>query len=286
MKAVVISYTGGMFGEFFTHLLSESDSRFVNIHKTQITTENRFLYPNYLSPINLDVKNYPPNQSWNISQENNDILHNQYGDKWICIPTHWHDKTLENTGLPSIGIRLYCDNIIDFNLSYCLWWLKSHIFANTPWPLRVAEINNMIQNNHTYKLELENLLKDNNYSNWKFLSYKENILKNRNLDFEYYLKGKYFRLFNSRNLYQKLPGWITLDIGKLVNDSSTYDQQIESKLQLENSLNIDKINLYKEQNLNLIKKCLNLNYEELNGHKWLDNLYQYCSSVIEQHNIQ
>ena len=269
-----------MFGEFFTHLLSESDSRFINLKNTQITNENRFLYPNYLSPINLDVKNYPSKQSWNISKKNTDILHSQYGDNWICIPTHWYDVNLEKTCIPSIGIRLYCNKIIDFNLSYCLWWIKSHIFANTLWPLRVAEINNLIENNHLYKIELENLLKDNNYSNWKFLSYKENFLKNGKLDLYYYLKTRYLQVVNNKNLHLTLTGWITLDIGELIHESNAYNQKIESALQLENSLSLDKISLYKEKNLALLKKCLDLNYEDLHGYKWLDNLYQFCSPFL------
>jgi len=270
-----------MFGEFFALLLSESDSRFVNHTATQITNENRFLYPNYLLPINLDVKNYPPRQSWNISKENKDILDNCYQDKWIVVPTHWYDTGLEKTGLPCLGIRLHCNNLNDLNLSYCLWWLKSHIFAQRPWPLRTAEIKNMIKNNHTYKVELENLLVDGNYSNWKFLSYSRNILKNGRPDLDHFVKFRYYwlRKSASKNIH---PQWLSLDIGELIHRPNAYDQKIESALGLENSLDLNRINLYKEQNLVLLKEKLNLDYEDLQGTDWLDNLSTYCSIAMQQ----
>jgi hypothetical protein len=275
MNAVIISYIPGMFGEFFSSLLESSDSRFFSNQDIVVNSNNRYSYPNYLLPINLDIKNYERSfDTWPITEDNLKTLESVYGDKWICLPTHWIHHHPNHTMLPGIGVRLYCGSIVDNNLSYCMWWLKSHIYANTLWPSRRKEIENMIDNDHRYKDQLNKLLDSNNFHNWIFLSYKRNILNDQNLDLRFYIKSTYYQLLDSKMYHPPFENWIPIDIGKLVNTGDTGN--IENKLGLQHSLDKQKIESYKEKNLLLLKEKLNLTYNDLSNEKWLDVLSDYC----------
>jgi hypothetical protein len=275
MNAVIISYIPGMFGEFFSSLLESSDSRFFSNRPISVNDNNRYIYPNYLLPINLDIKNHERSfDTWPITKDHLKTLETVYGDKWICLPTHWIHQHPNYTMLPGIGIRLYCDSIVDNNLSYCMWWLKSHIYANKLWPSRRKEIENMIDNDHRYKDQLNKLLDSNNFHNWIFLSYKRNILNDQNLDLRFYIKSTYYQLLDSKMYHPPFENWIPIDIGKLVNTGDTGN--IENKLGLQHSLDKQKIESYKEKNLLLLKEKLNLTYNDLSNEKWLDVLSDYC----------
>jgi hypothetical protein len=282
MKAVVISYNPGMFGEFFSSLLSESDSRFFNTDSIVTTKENRFIYPNYLSPVNLDIKNIRSDLTKiTITEENRSTLHALYGDKWICVPTHWSNIDIDQIDLPCIGIRLYCKNTIDFNLSYCMWWLKSHLYASHLWPSRESDIKELILSGHKFKKEFLEMLTLGNFYNWKFNSYRDNLLKNETLDLKFYMFLKYHQMRFLCPHFSRFQKWITLDIGELIHRYENYDRKIESALNLENSLNLNKINSYREKNLSLLKELLNLNYEDLVGDQWLICLYHYCHNYLK-----
>jgi hypothetical protein len=266
-----------MFGEFFSSLLESSDSKFFSNQDVVVNNNNRYIYPNYLLPINLDIKNHEGSfNNWPITEDNLKTLETVYGDKWICLPTHWVHHHPNHTMLPSIGIRLYCDNIIDNNLSYCMWWLKSHLHTkiNSSWRSRKKEIENMIDNNHMYKDQLKELLNSDSFHNWIYLSYKRNILNNHNLDLRLYVKTTYHQLLASKMYRPPFENWISVDIGKLVNTGDTGN--IENKLELKNSLDKQKIESYKEKNLLLLKEKLNLTYNDLSNEKWLDVLSNYC----------
>ena len=264
-----------MFGEFFSSLLESSDSRFFSNRSISVNDNNRYIYPNYLLPIDLDIKNHERSfDTWPITEDNLKTLETVYGDKWICLPTHWIHRHPNHTMLPGIGIRLYCGSIVDNNLSYCMWWLKSHIYANKLWPSRRKEIENMIDNDHRYKDQLKELLDSNNFHNWIFLSYKRNILNDQNLDLRFYIKSTYYQLLDSKMYHPPFENWIPVDIGRLVNTGDTGD--IENKLGLQHSLDKQKIESYKEKNLLLLKEKLNLTYNDLSNENWLDVLSDYC----------
>ena len=282
MKTVVVSYLGGMFGEFFTDLLQSSDTKFHSCNNNFVSDVNRYYVPNYLSPINLDIKNLPYLKEWSITENDIKILNEMYGDKWICLHTHWFNK-LEKTNIPScIGIRLYCDFIPDVNLSYCMWWIKSGLQSNSLWPEKEEEIKELILSNHKFKKELEELLIPGNFYIWKYMAYRTNFLKNERLDLRHFIRYKHAMIAEwPVPTSTKLSGWIPLDIGQLIHRYDKYDKRIEKELSLENPLDINKINSYREKNLIVLKNTLGLNYEDLFSIRWLDTLIDYCQSVLE-----
>jgi hypothetical protein len=148
MKVLILSYNPGMFGEFIATKIVESNSEFALTKETNTTLENRFLYPNYLFPIDLDCKNLPAGTKWPISENDISILNSHYNDKTVCLPTHWYSKNIEDSNLPSLGIKLYSEDITIVNLAYCMFWIKSHVFATQLISSRRQEILNLIENNH------------------------------------------------------------------------------------------------------------------------------------------
>lgn len=283
MKAVVVSYQGGMFGEFFTDLLQSSDPKFYSCNNNFIDNRNKYSVPNYLDPINLAIKNMPFRKEWSITENDIKILNEVYGDRWICLHTHWLNK-LEKTNIPNcIGIRLYCDFIPDINLSYCMWWLKSALYANNLWSEKRKEIEEAIKFGHKFKKEVEELLIPGNFHNWKFIAYNSNVLlKNDKLDLRHFIRYKHAMISEwPIPPSSKLSGWIPLNIGQLIHRYDKYDKKIERELSLENPLDINKINSYREKNLILLKNTLGLDYEDLFSIRWLDILIDYCQSVLE-----
>jgi hypothetical protein len=282
MKAVIISYLGGMFGEFFTDLLQSSDSKFYFCNENSVNDVNKYTVPNYLSPINLDIKNLPYRKEWPITDDDIKILNDIYGDKWICLHTHWLHR-LHRTNLPScIGIRLYCDFIPDINLSYCMWWIKTGLQPTNIWPEKKQEIEELINSNHKFKKEFEEMLASGIYHGWKFAAYCNNFLKNDKLDVQYFVRYKHAMISEwPVPPSSKLSGWIPLDIGQLIHRYNKYDKRIEKELSLENPLDVNKINSYGEKNLTVLKNTLGLEYEDLLSIKWINTLIDYCQSKLE-----
>ena len=61
-----------MFGEFTASIIEEGSDKFISTNLVYTTKENRFLYPNYLAPINFDYKTFPRYTEWPIN--NNKLI--------------------------------------------------------------------------------------------------------------------------------------------------------------------------------------------------------------------
>jgi hypothetical protein len=279
MKALVISYLGGMFGEFTASLIEQGSDTFISDKHTEITNHNRFLYPNYLSPINFECKTFPKHNSWTISADQVSSLHKLYGEKIICLPTHWYSKDINQTNLPCTGIVLYASSLLIVKLAYSLFWIKSHRTANTLWPSRMQEIKSMIDSNHPYSKELSMLQVEDNYQNWKFLSYKYNFLNDGQLDLHYYIT-QHFNSYKKDNFLMcaASPDWFKFDIGTAIHGNGKNISLIEQHLDI--SIDRQRVSEYSEKNLDIIKGILGLTVDNFYSEKWLDNLYEYCKLGI------
>ena len=267
MQAVIISYPSGMFGEFTADLIHRSGNSFCKNNESTKDDTNRFLFPNYLLPIGVDVKTFPSAESWPISDTQINTLTQLYKNQKFCIPTHWYNDNISLTNIPSIGLKLISNDPQDINLAYCLSWLKSHVNAQTLWPARQQEIINLIKAQHPQSKQLETLLTDKNYQNWKFICYKMNLPA----DLSSYIATRY-------EWYKKWATgtggeqWNTFDIGQLVHGSGANCRQLESLLDLTIDKNI--IEQYRNSNVDMLKSTLGIS--NLSGTDWLEHLKNYC----------
>jgi hypothetical protein len=281
MEAVVVSYTGGLFGEFLCSELSKSNI-FANDRKIELTPENRYLYPNYLLPIKLDVKTWPSDKVWPITKDHLSTLNELYQNKKILIPTHWFQLKFTNCNLPGIGLRLHCQDIKWSRLSYCLYWIKSHARANSPWELRKQEIEQLISDNHRFTKEFKELLKPGNYMNWKYISYRYDVLNNGELDLKYYINKKW-KLFESTNkTIKNFPfknRWQYFDIGQAIYGDQLNLYDISKIVGVE--LDSRSLKQYAQTNLEILEDKLKITIDDLDhDSKWISALYQYAVTEI------
>ena len=267
-----------MFGEFMAFQISESNEKYVSSHKTTTTQENRYLYPNYLSVINFDCKTYPGDRSWPISKDSLEILNNVYGDKHVVLPTHWNNPDLSLTGLPCSGLRFICDDPNLLKLAYICFWIKSHSKANSIWPQREQDINELILSGHPNSEKIKQLVASN-YHNWKFLAYRDNILKNGELDLRLYMEH-HWSSYVSSNIRRPTSQRLYFDIGKALHGDGSNLPLLENFL----GVKFKKMTLkrYRETDLELLKNFLGLSLTDLSKDSWLDILYEWVSEEINR----
>ena len=278
MKCVILSYLPGMFGEFTADLLQTSSEKFYLESNSTTNQLNRVLFPNYLRPIGLMVKTFARNQSWPVTTDQIGVLENIYKDKWICIPTHWYADKITLSNLPNIGIRLYCSDEKDLNLAYSMAWIKSHMVPQKLWKERRKEIEEMIKVKPQFTEDLQKLIDAPNYQNWKFLSYRLNILKNGKPDLELYIRQRH-SLYKNWNISDShsTNDWFACDIGKLISGDKLSLTQVETYLDIK--LDTLKLESYKNRNAEVLYNTLKLSYNDLIGDSWLTSLVSYCQDV-------
>jgi hypothetical protein len=280
MQTLIISYVGGMFGEFTASIIEEGSDKFISSKSIETTKENRFLYPNYLSPINFDCKTFPKHQEWPIDNQQINQLQTCYGDKWICLPTHWYSNQIQQSNLPCQGIAMFSANLSIIKLAYSLFWIKSHVVANSPWPSRKEELQLMINTGHKYARELLELNSEGNYQNWKFLAYRHNMLDNGKLDLHYYM-NQHFNFYKKHNFLVRAASsdWFKFDIGNAIHGNQKNLPLLEEHLEI--TLNKERIAKYSAKNLEIIKDKLGFTLNNISSPNWLDVLYEYCRSEMQ-----
>lgn len=277
MKALILSYVPGMFGEFIATQIKNSSDKFAAEMTVEVTVDNRYMYPNYLLPLGVNYKNIPMVAEWPITEDGRETLEGMYGDKHICIPTHWLAEDVGKCNLPSYGIRLFSENEKITNLGYCMFWIKSHRYTDPVWALRRVEILQMIEEGHKYADQLTALLDAEVYENWKFLSYKLGYLKNGELDIETYVKKRYVsHLFWNARAFGNLKNWEMIDVGTLVHGDHSNLSQLETAIG--SPLNLDKIKSYAQKNEELLLGAIGLTINDLTGTAWLARLCDYVKS--------
>jgi hypothetical protein len=280
MKFIILSYSPGLFGEFTAEQLTKGSNQFFNTDPTTILEDkNRFLYPNYLSPINFSAKTYR-NTSWPISPSNLETLEKIYKDKKVCIPTHWFCRDVNLTNLPAVGVRLYTGLRNISNLAYAMYWIKSHI-NSTFWESRKEEIKNLIDKNHPHSVHLQKMLGASNNLNWEFLSYKNNILKNGKPDLDYYIEDRYeHHLVWTSIDFNKPINWFMFDIGRAIHGDHANMHELENFLGAK--LNLQEIEIYRDKNLQLVKDKSGIEFEDFNTDVWLIKLKEFIHKNINR----
>ena len=275
MKIFLLSYNPGMFGEFISDMIQNSGTNFYNKQPSTNSLHNRVLYPNYLSLINRDMKIHR-DDDFTLADYELQILENAYHGLNVCIPTHWF-YSLKNTNLPCEGIRLYSNKLKYINLAYCMAWIKSHIHSVSIEPRR-KELEIFVRSGHKYSELIESELNKGNFRNWKYLAIMNNMLKDGNLDMDYYIRQRAVQhIKTSVNQQHRLPEWNYIDAGEMVHGNMSNITDLETLIQ--GTLDKDHIASYAQKNIKLLKNTTGLTINDLDGFKWIDSLVDYCKMV-------
>lgn len=275
MQSLIISYFGGMYGEFMSSLIEKGSDKFVSSIPVSTTLENRFLYPNYLAPIDFECKTFPRFKEWPITESQVNKLHEIYGDKWICIPTHWHGNELSQCKLPGKGISMHTTIPNVLKMAYSLFWIKSHVNATDAWRQRALELNELANSNHPYADKFAEMQIEGNFHNWKFLSYKFNFLKDGELDLYYYMQ-QHFKFYKKGNFFQcaATPDWFRFDVGNAIHGDRTNLSALEDYLEI--TVDRNMVAEYADKNLVVLSDHLGLTLDDMSSDSWFDTLYDYC----------
>lgn len=284
MNTPIISYLPGMSGDFLAWQIHK-DSKFFPIDHIDITTTNRFIFPNMLEVLGGDAKMHPTEKMWPVKPENIEILRNSYNNKNICFPTHWHNK-LDYCLTPeflTMGIRLYCQSRSILKLCYFMWWIKSHVDANDPWDNRILEIEKMIRSGGSNSVEANKL--PNSFHNWKFLALKNNLLRNGELCFTTYVKDYFEKVYSRYNTKSVYSGYTNFAVDNVIY-TGTELQSLADHVNVE--INKDSVAEYAERNLNLIESELGLRFDSAdynNDEVFFDKLTFYLKDKIHERPI-
>lgn len=282
MKFYLLSYNPGMFGEFIADMIQNSGTNFYNEKESTRCLNNRVLYPNYLSPIDKDIKIHIDN-NFILEDRELKILEDTYSNLNVCLPTHWF-HSLDNTNLPCVGIRLYSNNLKYINLAYCMAWIKSHVTTVMP-AYRKIELDSLIQSNHEYSEIIKSELNNGNLKNWKYLAIKNKMLKDGKFDIDYYIRSRAIQNIKTNASYRlKLSDWNFIDAGELIHGNMSNIKDLETIIQ--GTIDKDHISLYAQKNLELLNNTTGLTIDKLGGTKWLNALIDYCKLVEQKLPLQ
>jgi hypothetical protein len=275
MKTLIISYQGGLFGEFLSSQISKSSPKFYNEHNPVVDESNRYWFPDYLAVANLSLRNYSiVMPRLEVSDEQLKILNDTYGDKHICVPTHWFNS-LKLINLPAYGIRFKCQTETISNMSVALMWMKSHVLPLSLSPEVEAVFKRTIASGHVQSELLQKIVDSpGSYQNWKAMA----LLRFGISDLREYIKSSHRQnLFYNKSNYEQCPDWNIIDAGNIVyNDMA--DLPIIENL-VEGTFDRSEIQAYAQKNLDLVKSKLGLNLDDFQGTAWLDTLYDWVMSL-------
>ena len=276
MKFYLLSYNPGMFGEFISDMIQHSGTNFYNaLESTKCSHNNRVLYPNYLSPVNRDMKIHT-DEDFTLADNELKILEDTYGNSNVCIPTHWF-HSLKNTNLPCEGIRLYSNSLKYLNLAYCMAWIKSHVNSGMKEHRR-KELDIFVSSGHPYAELIAEELNKGNFKNWKYLAIKYNMLKDGNFDMDYYMRQRAIQhIRTSSSYWRKFSDWNFIDAGEMIHGNMSNIGDLEILIQ--GNLDKDYIASYAQKNIELLKNTTGLTIKDLDGFNWIDSLVEYCKLV-------
>lgn len=268
-----------MFGEFVTTQIEKGSDRFFQSKDFQVVEMqdvNRFLFPNYLQVLGINIKNLWAREQLVISDSDMKELNKAYNWKDICVPTHWFkpDAALPHESCKLVRLRSSDTRIV--KLAYCMWWIKSHIIADNMHAERFFQLDKMREAKHPHYDSLLELSKSDTYHNWKFLSYRDRILTNGKPDLEKYIKAKYVHMFTNNT--KSGPNWTNVDVAPLMNGAVSIAER-----QLHVELDYKAFHAYADKNMQMLKSHLSLSLGDLErGDKWLTVLTEYCREQLKE----
>jgi hypothetical protein len=263
-KIFLISYLGGMHGEFFGNLINNNENFYPS--KSLSLKNNKYLCLDVLQQNNICIKLSLNNFNYRTELSNLKLINDDqrlyidlnYSEKHICALTHiWHED-LQIFNLPRlVPIRLYCnENYIFFTFIMAIIksWILPTMINESELEFFLSKKDN--QNNYYIKT----ILNRKKYYWVERLALSKNQF-NLNLLLNYYYNNIYYR----SNLLAKnkaFSNWNYFNIGNLMTNPEQNLKNLKDMFNL-NTVDLNTIINYHSANLNIIEKNFNLKYEKL-----------------------
>lgn len=276
----LISYLGGLHGEFLAKLISQDQNYYAVESRSVENNKHQYFDPLYLNNIfiklSLNHFNYPNRYRKNyklVTDEQRQSIDLNYSEKNLCVLTHIWQSDLQIFNLPRLKpIRLYCDN--DYLLfAFYMAIIKAWIL---PFPVKDQDLEFLISKvDILTKPYVEKILERRSYFWIERLA-----ISKKQFDLNVLIKFYFNNIYKQSNTdaqNKKHSGWEYLDVGSLMKDPETHQSIFRDSLNLSTNMPVEKISDYHRTNLSLIENKFNLTYSRL---KYLENQFDIIKDYI------
>jgi hypothetical protein len=285
-KIFLISYLGGMHGEFLGSILS-NDENFYSADSISLEN-NKYSYIDCLQKNGIHIKlsfnnfNYQDNNVKLLSDYQKSIIENRYSTKNLCVLTHIWEQNLTMFNLPNLNpVRLYCKGDYIF-FTFLMAIIKSWIL---PFSLSEEDKNFFLsKRNEINKNYIELILNRNEYYWVERLALSKNLFNLESLIDHYYYK--IYSHSNALAVNKTFQNWNYFDIENFIIDPKNNSSNFKTTFNLINDVDLDLVNNYHLTNLKVIEKNLNLNYVQiLNSSNKFNLLKEFILTKLENSNF-
>ena len=258
----MVSYFGGMFGEFICTQIS-LDKNFYHINPKK-DLNNRYHYSSPLTDTFSNLKSFPiPNDLFSVTEIKE--IEQTLLQKNICFPSHYYDQNIKQLDLlPNIKcIRLFTRHRDVLILGYCCQWIKSLLVS---YDLHSYN-NKFVKEFESYSFtpetrDLYELIKIKKRFYW----FEKLALKYEQNDLSQFITfwWKFYRESNKK----KIQGWQRIDVGGCLKNYNTVKDEWTSCFNLNDNLNKIELDNYHQRNIDLIEKEFGTSFDNFIKEDW------------------
>ena len=273
----MISYFGGMFGEF-TCIQISSDKNFYPINLKKVDDNNRYYCDNPLTShfSSLKTFHFAPDVK-PLSQPILEKINHALLEKNLCFPTHYYHETIDNRfdNLPKLKpVRMFTEHRDILILGYCCGWIKSLLDERDLYSRRrsfVDEFESYATTPEITKLYEHIKIRE------KFYWFEKVALKHKHTDLNEFVD--YWWLWYQKFNFRKSTGWHHIDIGNCFKNYNNTKDEWKNYFGLDDYLNKETLASYHQGNLDLIERKLGIPFEQFINTDWIKILKDWIRAT-------
>jgi hypothetical protein len=227
--------------------------------------------PTYLFDF-VKFKTMHDDKEWDFTEDTKQEIYNAHDDKSMCITSHRFNRISSISDLVfDRYVRIHCVDKRIIRMGFAMWFFKSHIKANTPWPSRLEEVD-----------ELPAEYRDDLYAgfhNWKYNAYSKGILKDGKADLKHYVENIWKESYYHAAVSVNNPGYEYINLKHIIYEPNVFEIRKLERI-FNTSINIDLIKEYAERNRKIV--CyMGIDLDSSNE-EFFQSVYEYALEYIEE----
>lgn len=271
----LISYKGGMFGEFICSCIAD-DPAFYKVSDPAIdSNKNRYFFKdilNHIYGIDLVAQTWVPGTSLEVSDKVRDLIDNELSDKNICIRSHQWPYSVDSINLNRLKkVKLFVnesDATLTFLLS-CLKVSKSTFLVDSTHINNIQRLTSLLPN--IYIGDTMSML---TYTSCLFKVYPPIAFIKKSYP-SYRSQAMTGLLISDRDNESSY-----LNVGTLMTNPESVMEEWRDALGLSIEFDYDRIREYHQSNLALIHEFFDESYDDLIKTDWLSKLSSRMEKYI------
>ncbi len=274
----MLSYQGGMCGDFFCLEVSKDENFYKNTLISE-TGHNRWLNANPLSKFNLDLKENITSISDGVKEQ----IDLEFKDKNLIIPSHyWGSPNLPR--LKRIGI--FCKDPDYVPLFFIMLFLKAlsnkrefgkpGVYSALGRMHEQHGILDRFAHNNLNHPRIQQMYSRGFYYNFELRALELGMINSEDMISQYY-KPYHVKALRSRH------GFYMFAMDQFLNNPRDYTADLSKYLNMSAELNPAAFEEYQQKNFMLIERTFNRSYHNLIKENWLGALKDHIDQICPQH---